>query len=116
MKTDYIYISIALVTLIINIILVATLIKMNSDKKQKSTKASYKNSYAKPKVKAEQPVDNTEGVDSDNLSYVDAESKNTNKEHNQVINNEAGNGNQHTVLLQQNQYTEVLNRDIEQPK
>lgn len=111
MKTDYIYILIAIVTLIVNIILVATLIKMNSEKKQKSTKASYKDSYVKPKIKGGHPVDNTEGVDSDNLSYFDAESKNTNKEHNQ-----AGNGNQHTVLLQQNQYTEVLNRDSEQPK
>jgi predicted Holliday junction resolvase-like endonuclease len=116
MKTDYLYISIAIVTLIINIILVATLIKMSSEKKQKDTKASYKNSNVKPKIKRERSVDNTEDVASDNLSYFDAESKNINKEHDQVSNNEAVNRSQHTVLLDQNQYTEVLRNDNEQPK
>lgn len=106
MKTEYIYISIALVTLVINIVLVAALLKMNSEKKQKSIKASTKNSYEKSKVKVKQSVDNTEGVDNENLSFAEAD----NKGHNDVGNES------YTVLLQQNQYTEVLNKDIEEPK
>jgi len=103
LKNEYIYISIGICTLIINIILIAMLFNMNSGSKQKTFKSSAKEKAKNSSMHNKAADIKTVGVEDENLSYAE-------ENHLRHNINDQSNG---TVLLEDDNKTEVLdnNRD-----
>lgn len=107
MKLDYIYISIGLLTLIINIILLITFLKLNFSKKENRLRNISTNVSSKKTNKQDKPIGRTMGVDDENLSYA-------NSKNNEVLKQSNNHPVQDTELVGQGQDTEILsNNDTE---